>query len=218
MIEKPKFYDTVEVRTDSTKKLKDGTYCGVIKNAIVRNVQLKARKTQVLTVSFDIDEGEFKDYFKIKYENSAAAKSDKRWLCTMDFFLDDPQATDEQRQRSTKKMKTFISCVEKSNEDYTFDWNEKSLADKKVGLVFGLKEFYSNDNRVFTTPELRFFRTIEAAKEYDSTDLSQHAAVRTVENQFVNYEEYMKNKQDYNPKDKEEDSFITVEDDDDIPF
>lgn len=216
MINKPKFYDTTEIQAETIKKLKDGMYYGSIVNAITREVQLKDRRTKVLTISFDIDEGEFKDYFKLKYENS----KEKRWSCTMDFFLDDEQATEEQRKRSTKKLKTFISCVEKSNDGYTFDWDERSLINKKVGLVFGLREFYSKDNKLFLTPELRYFRSTDIIKKYDPNDLEQHAAVRLVNNEFINYSQYFTDKQtnSVNREKEEESSYITIEDDDDIPF
>ena len=57
-----------------------------------------------------------------------------------------PLFSETPEEKCIKMLKSFITSVENSNPNFTYDWNKEvdQLKGKKVGLVFGLEE-YQND-------------------------------------------------------------------------
>ena len=221
MIKKPKFYDNIVVKSDDNIKLKDGYYEGIIKGVKIRTSEINGIKQDILTVFLDIiQDGEYKNFFQKKYDSDARDKKDKRWLCSYDFFLDNDKKTPKENETSARYLKRFLTAVENSNPNFKFNWDENELKDKKVGLGFGLKEFQGNNGKIYTTTELRCFRSLDAIEKIDYNDINKKFDVRNINNVFIKYRDYMEqSNQSKNTDENEEDSYVTVEvDDDDIPF
>ena len=216
MIKKPTNYDEIPSGEGPIKRLRDGYYEGIIKKAETRQIEGKdGKKYEVLSIALDIAEGDFKGYYQERFDSNTNPK--KKWGLVQDIFLETESNTEEQNQKNAKRLKDFITSVEKSNEGYTFDWDEKTLKGKKVGLAFGLREFETSGSKVImTTPELRFFRSIPAIKEIDYEDPRNKLRVRLIDGAFVEYNDYMKNKM--KSQDEDNGDYITIEDTDDIPF
>ena len=61
-------------------------------------------------------------------------------------------------------FKGFVTSVEESNPGYQFNWDERSLADKLVGLVFGEEEYLGNDGKPHTSVKAQQARSVEAIR------------------------------------------------------
>ena len=77
-----------------------------------------------LEISFDISEGEHKDFYANDYK--AQTGEDKKWkgVMRMNIPTDDGSEADGWAKRS---FKTNILAIEDSNSGYHWDWNEAQL-------------------------------------------------------------------------------------------
>jgi len=133
---KPEGYEQV-TEAGEVRKLPAGIYGLIITDAT------DVPDRQYLNINLDIAKGEFKDYFKVigcNYIRSYKTNA-------LPFF------------------KAFITAVEKSNSNYKWDWNEKSLIGKNVVGVFGEEEYVANDGSVKVRVVLKDVRSLQAFKE-----------------------------------------------------
>ena len=103
-----------------------------------------------LEISFDISEGEHKDFYANDYK--AQTGEDKKWkgVMRMNIPTDDGSEADGWAKRS---FKTNILAIEDSNSGYHWDWNEAQLKGKTVGIVFRSEEWeYNGKNGGRTAP------------------------------------------------------------------
>ena len=110
-----------------------------------------------LEVSFDISEGEHKDFYANDYR--AQSGEDKKWkgVLRMNIPTDDGSEADGWAKRS---FKTNILAIEESNNGYHWDWNEAQLKGKTVGIVFRSEEWEYNVKRGWRTAP---FKMVPAA-------------------------------------------------------
>ena len=113
-------------------KLPVGAY--VCKIMGVRYEEGKDGKSDVLVLQFDITEGEQKDFFKKQYE--ANTDENRKWKGSVRIYVpnDDGSENDTWTKRS---FAGWINAVEKSNPGYSWNWDEQTLKNKAVGIVFG---------------------------------------------------------------------------------
>ena len=110
-----------------------------------------------LEVSFDISEGEHKDFYANDYRSQSG--EDKKWkgILRMSIPSDDGSEADNWAKRS---FKTNILAIEESNNGYHWDWNEAQLKGKTVGIVFRSEEWEYNGKRGWRTAP---FKMVPAA-------------------------------------------------------
>ena len=102
----------------------------------------------VIQISFDIIEGDYKDFFKRDYNNQD--REDKKWRGV--FRLREPVDDGSERDGWTKR--TFgnaIWAIEESNPGYHFDWDESKFVGKTVGVLFRNREWEMNGNTGWST-------------------------------------------------------------------
>ena len=101
-----------------------------------------------LVIAHDVCEGDYKDIFKRDYENNP--NEDKKWRGTFRLKLpkDDGTEHDGWKKRS---LSNFLWAIEQSNPGFAFDWDEKKLKGKKIGLLYRNKEWAYNDRTGWTT-------------------------------------------------------------------
>lgn len=114
----------------------------------------------VLVISFDIAEGEQKDFFAKNYR--AQTGEDKKWkgVYRLRIPVDDGSEDDEPRQI---KFKTVMKRIEGSNPGFHWDWDERTLKGKLIGALFNNKEydfdgrhgFFTNCHSLVTTEKIR---------------------------------------------------------------
>lgn len=102
----------------------------------------------VLAISFDITEGEYKDFFKNDY--NAQTGEDKKWrgVCRLPLPKDDGTEQDGWTKNS---FNNAMFAIEDSNKGYTWNWDEKTLKGKNTGVLFRNKEWEMNGNSGWTT-------------------------------------------------------------------
>jgi len=101
---------------------------------------------EYLKVTFDIADGEYKDYYKKGREEH----SDWAWYGAY---------TKSYKTTALPMFKRFCSAVSKSNGSFVFDGgasnsDEKTLIGKKIGLTFREVEYYGNDGNLKTKLEV----------------------------------------------------------------
>lgn len=102
----------------------------------------------VLLISFDIAEGEHTGFFNADYQNNT--NEGRKWRGT--YRLSIPKDDGSEKDGWTKNaFNGAIWAVEESNPGYVWNWDEKTLKDKMVGVLFRNKEWEMNGNTGWTT-------------------------------------------------------------------
>lgn len=114
-------------------RLPVGAYVCKILN-VVYNPATESGKNDIIELSFDIVEGEQKDFFKKQYQ--ANQNEDKKWKGRVLLYcpLDDGTERDGWTKNSFAK---WTNSFEESNSGYVWDWDEQKWKNKLVGIVFG---------------------------------------------------------------------------------
>ena len=206
MIKKPSNYDNVEVMEFDFTPIELGGHKGIIMKA-EEYTSPQSGKTS-LKVSVDTAKDDKQpEYFAEQYRNDT--RIDKRWSNSAIKYI---SLGEEETQ--VRQLKAFITAYENSN-NCKFDWNKdwEQLKGKKIGLVFGMEEYESQDGTLKTNNKLREFRSI------DKVDNVKIPKVKKLDNSYIDYEEYMK-KSNANEEEKLRDLFgETVTDTDvELPF
>lgn len=101
-----------------------------------------------IVLAFDIDEGQYKGFFKRDYDNNQ--NEDKKWRGTYSFW----EPTDDGSEKdgwAQNRLKTIVAAFEDSNSGFTWDWDEQKLKGLVVGAIFNEKEYDFNGRRGFFT-------------------------------------------------------------------
>lgn len=143
-------WDNVKASTDFTT-LPAGGYVCRIQGAKISEYQSHNGSTfERLEVAVDIEEGEYKGYYRQDFDNQQT--EDKKWRGVFRLYVPSGDGS-EQDNWSTAKLKRFVTDVEDSNPGYRWDWDEKKLKGKLVGLTFRREEWeYNGRNGWKTNP------------------------------------------------------------------
>lgn len=116
----------------ASEKLPKGAYVCKVLNVKYENGE--NGNSDMLILQIDVTEGEYKDFFKKQYE--ANTQEDKKWKGVIRIYVpkDDGSEQDGWTQNAFAK---WIAAFEESNANYTWDWDEKKLKNKTLGVVFG---------------------------------------------------------------------------------
>lgn len=202
MIKKPNIYDNVEVMEFDYTPIELGGHKGIIMKA-EEYTSPQSGKTS-LKVSIDTAKDDKQpEYFTEQYKNDN--RIDKRWSNSAIKYI---SLGEEENQ--VKMLKAFITAYENSN-NCQFDWNKdwEQLKGKKIGLVFGMEEYESQDGALKTNNKLREFRSI------DKVDNVKIPKVKLLDGSFMEYEDY-KNRSVNTAKDIFDD--VIEISDDQLPF
>ena len=89
-----------------------------------------------LKIYFDIAEGEYKDFYTKKYQESD--REDKKWSFDAIYYLTIPY--DGCEAYITDNWDTFWANIEDSNNGYIFTGDEQSIKNKVFGGIFRLEQ------------------------------------------------------------------------------
>lgn len=142
-------YDKIQ-ESGSFKKLSPGGY--VVKILDVTDVPDK----EYLKVSFDICEGKDKDFFANEYKNDT--REEKRWPNAGSFVR-------SYKEKALPMLKGFTTAIENSNKGYTWDFDEKKLKGKIVGLVLGEEEFLNSSGKLRTHTYVSAVRSVDVIRK-----------------------------------------------------
>ena len=103
---------------------------------------------RVLVIAHDVCEGEYAGIFKRDYDNNT--NENKKWRGT--FRINVPKDDgSEQDSWAKEKFNSFMACIQDSNPGYAWNWDEKTLKGKKIGLIYRNKEWEMEDRHGWTT-------------------------------------------------------------------
>ncbi len=100
----------------------------------VSEMQSKTNRP-MLKIDFDINEGEFKDYFSADFENRQERGWEARWGLSL-YQLTDGNCL--------SNFKGLIEDIEKSNANFTFEFNTAKLLGKVVAVMLDAEEYEYN--------------------------------------------------------------------------
>lgn len=142
-------YDKIQ-ESGSFKKLPVGGYIVKILSAI------DVPEKEYLRLSFDIAEGPNKGFFAEEYKNDT--REDKKWPNAGTFVR-------SYKEKALPMMKGFTTAVEKSNKNYTWNFDESTLKGKLVGLVIGEEEFLNSSGKMRTRTYVNSVRSVDIIRE-----------------------------------------------------
>ena len=183
MIAKPKTYDEISINEDF-ERLELGGHKGIIIKAEEYTSDFSGKTSLKVYVDTASDDKQ-PEYFKKQYENDT--RIDRKYPNGAIKYV--PIGEEENQ---IKMLKSFLTCVENSNTNYTYDWNKEvdQLKGKKIGLVFGMEEYISQDGTTKLATKLNQFRSI------DKVDNVQIPKVKLLDGSYVSYDDYMERKED----------------------
>lgn len=158
-------YDKIQ-ESGSFKKLPVGGYVVKILSAI------DVPEKEYLRLSFDIAEGPNKGFFAEEYKNDT--REGKKWPNAGTFVR-------SYKEKALPMMKGFTTAVEKSNKNYTWNFDESTLKGKLVGLVIGEEEFVNSSGKMRTRTYVNAVRSVDVIRkgEFEVPELKKLDATKT---------------------------------------
>lgn len=102
----------------------------------------------MLVINFDIAEGSaFDGMFRRQFDvikRSGSGKSAPRWPNGGTYY----QLTTDREGNANPRFKGLIVAIEQSNAGYRWDWDERKLANLKVGLIFREEEYLNQNDEL----------------------------------------------------------------------
>ena len=109
---------------------------------------------QCLTFEVDVVEGPWKNY--------AADTSERAGFWPLDFVK-------SYKPKAQGFFKAMIEAIAQTNSGFVWDWNEKKLIGKGVGIVFREEEYEGRDGKVKTRLKPFEFKTANEIRQGDFT-------------------------------------------------
>lgn len=122
-------------------KLPADAYVCRIKSATVETITTQSGSFEKLVLMYDIEEGEWAGYYTDLWRSNTAA--DKKWKGTFRQTIPLDNGTD-QDEKTKRYFKGAITAIEESNPGYTFNFDEKTLVGKLVGVMYREEEYDFN--------------------------------------------------------------------------
>lgn len=136
MIERPTNWNEVREFSERRELELDAYVCKIKRAAVQGN-----EKGAQLCVAFDITEGDYTGFYAADF--AANTREDKKWKGVLRLFL--PRNDGSDKDEWTKAvLKGFCTAVEKSNPGYKWNWDESSLKDKNIGILFRNEQWAYN--------------------------------------------------------------------------
>ena len=177
-------WDNIEAKgMDDFKALPIGAYECKIINAVENHNEQSGKTT--LKVMVDIAKGEYKDYFKKRYDSNTAI--DRKWDNNATKYL-------AFEGENTSFFKGLITTVENSNVGYKWNWDETTLRDKKIVGVFQYEQYEKQDGTKGIKVRLNKFRSLDKLGEIEVSD-----SIKMLDGSYVSYDDYMEKVEEKNP-------------------
>ena len=150
MMNKEKYagYQDVQGVTGDIEVIEPGAYVCRIKKVSVEE------KTygDLLVIEFDIAEGPRAGFYQRKFD------AFQKWTGVYyQTAMKDPE--------KMKFFKGFITAIEKSNDGFTWNWNEQELVGKYFAGVFAEEEYRNNEGEIKVSCKCRSVRSMDQLRE-----------------------------------------------------
>ena len=150
-----KAFNGLEIKksVSASEPLPAGGYVAKILNAKVEEYSWGEK----LVISFDIAEGEYKDFFRKQYNENT--REDKKWKGN--FRLTVPNEGNQYFDSQKRTFGNAIWAIEESNPSFRWAWDENALKGKMVGVLFRNFEWEMDDGRSGWSTECCTFVSVE---------------------------------------------------------
>jgi hypothetical protein len=140
-------YANIQASTGEFSRPTAGGY--IIRILDVTDVPLDATtgKGDYLKIDYDICEGEFANYYK-----EANKRFGGEWFAN---FIR------SYKEKALGMFKHFTNCIEESNKGYEWDWNEKELIGKKIGVTMQEEEYKKSDGSIGVRLRVKDIKTVK---------------------------------------------------------
>lgn len=154
MIAKPKDWETAQAYTGGGGQ--QMTPGGHICKIVALRQETSKNGNPMIVVAFDIDEGsELDDFYKAKLKDQQKQNKDSKWQGVIRFLLYSKDGG------TNPYFKGFVKSLEESNAGYHWDWDERSPAGKKIGIVFREEE-YMQETQIRSSVKAWRVRSVQA--------------------------------------------------------
>lgn len=162
-------FDKIQ-ESGSFEKLPVGGY--IIKILAVDDVPEK----EYLKIFFDINDGEKKGFFQKAFKEDTRAE--KKWPNAGSFIR-------SYKEKTLPMFKGFTNAIENSNKGYKWNFDEKSLVNKVVGVVIGEEQYLNQKGQVRTRTYVSAVRSVDTIKkgEFTVPELKKLDATKVSSNQ-----------------------------------
>ena len=126
----------------------------------VRFQEGKDGNSDMIVLAFDITSGEYKDFFKKKFDEDTS--EDKKWKGKATIYCPKDDGS-EQDEWTKNAFARWTNALEDSNKGYVWDWDEKKWKGKAIGLIYGEVGTVIEGKPIKYT-EVRFPESIENIK------------------------------------------------------
>ncbi len=141
-----------------------GAYIAEIKNAEEIDIQMNGVERKAIEVFLDIAEGDYKGRYMAVWQDRKERFGDKVTYNGSFKLIPPIDGDDDWRKRV---FESNLWCVQESNPGYAWDWDEKKLKGKKVGINLRAKLYeYEKDGEWHNaeTTEIGKFETVADVK------------------------------------------------------
>lgn len=160
-MEKINGYEAAQALTGEFETLKPGGY--ICKIIAVKEEKSKSGN-KMLTLALDIDEGDYKGFFKKRYEELVSQKKEPNQEVKYPNAAVYRQML-EGNEKAVGFFKGLITSLEASNPNFKWDWDEKKLVGLRCGGIFAEEEYEKLDGSIGTSCKINFIRTTKAIEE-----------------------------------------------------
>jgi len=115
---------------------------------------------QYIRVSCDIADGEYMGYYTADFRSQKGDINSKKWRCYTDVYIPKNDGT-EQDATTKRRFKTFVTCLEHSNDGYEFDWNEEHWKGLLIGGLFNQKQYKKADGTKSMYTQLKYTCSVD---------------------------------------------------------
>ena len=145
-----KAFNGLEIKksVSASEPLPAGGYVAKILNAKVEEYSWG----EVLVISFDIAEGEYKDFFSKQYKENT--REDKQWKGN--FRLTVPQESNQYFDSQKRTFGNAIWAIEESNPSFRWAWDENARKGKMVRVLFRNYEYDVDGRQGWSTESCTF--------------------------------------------------------------
>ena len=145
-------YEKVQASSGEFARPTAGGYICKIIN--VEDVPMNEQgKGDYLRIEYDIALGDFAGYYK---------EQNSRWGGNWNASF-----IRSYKEKALGMFKHFTNCIEQSNTGYEWDWNEKGLIGKVIGLVLGEEEYKNSSGEIKTKLVVNRITTVEEINNCD---------------------------------------------------
>ena len=158
MIQKPSDWDSAQAYTGEGQRITPG---GHVCRIMGMRQEMSKNNKPMLIVAFDICEGsELDGIYKRQHEMKKKFDAAAKWQGVIRYMLYGKDGVS-----TNGFFKGFITAVEESNPGWVWNWDEKSVAGKMVGMVFGEEEYRKQDGSIGSGVKAQQARSVQAIRD-----------------------------------------------------